>query len=146
MTDTPNPYQSPKPLEPFVPWWKKLAKWFRSEAGYLAREFLDGRMLVVEGIAFSIDPDNEHVLYAASPSNSISESRLKLVVSEAMRLLPDFMQQHPSLRSHLKQRDLIVRLVHNYADAQSGSTLKEYFISRNQWRNLDGTSVDDLIG
>lgn len=67
--------------------------------------FADGDACICNGIAFFIDPNDPHVLYAASPSAEDSERRMNLIIAEVIRVLPnfltDFPQLHPIVLDHV---------------------------------------------
>ncbi|UUO05079.1 hypothetical protein M4951_17015 [Blastopirellula sp. J2-11] len=113
MTETPNPYQSPLETEYHETWWSKLRRLFTSP---IARPtFERGGKILAEGIAFYLDMDDSARLYAASPSTVHTDARLNLVVSEAIRLLPLFLSDNPTLQAYVRGRKLTVRLIDTYA-------------------------------
>jgi hypothetical protein len=113
MTESQNPYQSPNAIE-FVPrWWLKLRKMFEPSPLKL---FLRGRAIICEGIAFSLDPKSRRVFYAASPSINHSDERMDLIVEEALRILPVFVNEYPELRAGVLSCNLCVQMIHGYND------------------------------
>jgi hypothetical protein len=100
--------------------------------------FADGQAFVCEGIAFFIDPANPLVAYAASPSTDHSSLRMNLIVSEAVRVLPLFLADHPEVREPLRGRKLIVRMVNSYADACSAYRCETAL----EWNILDAILSD----
>ena len=113
MEPPPNPYESPKQVAQPVSLWG----WFwRLLQSARPPNFSAGDPTVVEGVAFYIDPGNDSVLYAASPSYDQSERRMNLVVAEAIRVLPIFLAKDPRLSSLLADRKLCVRIIATYDD------------------------------
>lgn len=91
---------------------------FGSKRQIARRRFIQGYALIFEGIAFFVDPQNSSLLYAASPSEDESESRMNLIVSEVVRVLPTFVAEHSHLGSALVNRKLVIRMIRSYRDKQ----------------------------
>lgn len=119
VNQRPNPYlpPTPTPETPRSP----------SAIGRLLRElpivrtlaFRRGDVSIIGGIAFYVDPKNTSLLFAASPSAVVTDERLDLVVSEAIRNLDNLLSPHRGLRRFLRGRTLAVRLTETYNDART---------------------------
>lgn len=83
--------------------------------GTEAQQFSRGGIVIFEGIAFYVKPEDATTLYAASPSQTCTKSRMNLVVAEVIRIVPIFLAEHPNLVPLLRDRQLIVRLQSQYA-------------------------------
>lgn len=80
--------------------------------------------MIVDGIAFYVDPKNSSVLFAASPSTKTTDERMALVVEESIRALPHLFSRQPSLKRLIRGRILIVRLIGLYAET-AGTVFRE---------------------
>ena len=118
MPDSSNPYEPPKVTEVHLSWWQRL---FHTAKVSAVKEpvFEEGDRVICEGIAFFIDPGNPSDFYAGSPSSDTSDDRLRLVQLEALRLLPSFVADNPSVHSMITGRRFVVRILDSY-DASSG--------------------------
>ena len=76
---------------------------------------LAGDPKIFEGIVFYIEKSNEQVIYAACPSRDFSDQRMALIVSEAVRLFPRFLENE-KIAKQLQGRKLCVRLIESYDD------------------------------
>ena len=119
MTDELNPYQTPPSLDEQPSWWSRVRSLFSGVQDTQTRYFAGGDAIICDGISFFLDPDNPDVVYAASPSAEHTEKRLNLIVSEAIRVLPAFLDDYPELHSLLRGRKLTVRMIDSYCDRQS---------------------------
>jgi hypothetical protein len=119
MTDVPNPYQPPASIDERESFWSWIRALFRSPH-LRSRDFAKGDPIICAGIAFFIDLEDSTIAYAASPSSDFSEQRMNLIVSEAIRVLPLFLADHPELHAHLRGRNLTVGMFCNDYDHQSG--------------------------
>ena len=81
--------------------------------------FSKGHEIIVEGIAFYLEPENPQMVFGASPSTTTTSNRIELVVSEVQRILPDFMSQHCDLRYHFQTRQLAIRLIDDYESVRT---------------------------
>lgn len=113
-----NPYAPLSFEEPEESWRSRLlgafVSWFRQKRGRTAPQFQKGGAMVFGGIAFFIDPGDETTLYAGSPSLDRSDRRVALIAHEALKLLPDFLEENTALAVQILQRRLVVRIVHSY--------------------------------
>lgn len=133
LSDKPNPYQSPQPADARETWWAALTRLLHVAPATRTPVFAGGDAVICDGIAFFIDPEDESVAYAASPSVEHGERRMNLVVSETVRVLPLFLKDHPEVHEQLRGRQLVVRLVDDYAGASS--TFRRQIPL--EWRILD---------
>lgn len=138
MSDKPNPYASPRSIH-VETWWDRLRTRFGGLHPARSPVFADGGVLICEGIAFFIDPANPSVAYAASPSGDHSSDCMNLIVSEAIRVLPLFLADHPEVHEHLRGRKLTVRMVKSYEDASSEYTRETPL----EWNILDAILSED---
>ena len=119
-------------------WWTKLIAFFGFGSTERLTKFLAGEMVVLEGIAFYVDPNEPKLLYAASPSSEVTQQRLNLVVSEAVRMLPYFLAEHPDFTDSLRDRTLAVRLISGYCT----SNLEVLAQHQLEWDILSDFSED----
>ena len=149
MKQTPSPYEAPSESRPYQTWWSKLLSFFRTGNPFGEHlgviKFLDGNIFIFEGIGFFVDPEDPKMVYAASPSQELTNQRVNLVVSEAVRLLPLLLANAPpSLIPHLKGRKLAVRLVEDYACART-SVLREHLFSWDVMSEMLNDSSESAI-
>lgn len=64
---------------------------------------------------------------------------MNLIVSEAIRVLPLFLADHPEVHEHLRGRKLTVRMVKSYEDASSEYTRETPL----EWNILDAILSED---
>lgn len=107
MDDAANPYLPPKGTDDRSGWWSRLRALFQRPETR-SEKFARGELIVCNGIAFFIEPDDITIVYAASPSSDFSERRMNLIVSEVIRVLPLFLAEHPDLHPHLRGRRLTI--------------------------------------
>lgn len=117
MTDIQNPYEPPAWTDERETWWSRIRAFFR-RPDVRSQGFANGDPIICEGIAFFITPEDPTTAYAGSPSTDISEQRMNLIVSEAIRTLPLFLAEHPDLHEYLRGRRLSVGILCNDYDKQ----------------------------
>ena len=93
-------------------------------------QFRRGEMVIVDGIAFYLDPKDSSVLFAASPSAKTTDERMSLVVTESIRVLPQLFLRRPILKRLVRGRTLVVRLVGSYAETH-GTVFREETLDWN---------------
>ena len=71
---------------------------------------------LVSGIMFYVDPAQEDLFIAASPSTVHTDERMDLVVAEAIRMLPVFLEEYPIAAKQIESRTLVVRIIEGYLD------------------------------
>lgn len=89
--------------------------------------------MIFGGIAFFVDPNESELLYAASPSSVVTDSRMDLITHEAKIHLNGLLAASPSLKPIVQGRRLVVRIIDSYSDdrswfreeVQTGLTLKK---------------------
>jgi len=138
VTTAPNPYQSPAATDEHDSWWSRLRRFFTVPVPDPPSDFAAGGKMILDGIAFYIDPNDPTRFYAASPSEIDSDERLDLVASETVRLFPRFLRSHSELYELVHGRVLTVRLITTYADGPT-----EY--SRERDLNLDWDYVSSFL-
>lgn len=141
VTETPNPYQSPRITEVHDTWWAKVCRLFTSPTLAPRVRFEDGDKVITGGIAFYLDLEDSSRLLAASPSSVETDERLNLVVAEAIRAFPLFLRNNPSLLPIVRGRKLSVRLIQAYSDDPS-VFIREYTL---HWDYVAGV-IDDTPG
>lgn len=116
-----NPYASPRApfREPGL--WRRIWYFFTAHSTddpFLVtyEQFLAGDIQMLEGIAFFLDPTNEEFVYATSASNDRSGPRMKLIVSEAVRMLPELIDTYPEFSSYSTGRKLVIGIIEDYSD------------------------------
>tara|TARA_A100000171_G_scaffold44516_1_gene47418 strand:- start:332 stop:643 length:312 start_codon:yes stop_codon:yes gene_type:complete len=78
---------------------------------------ISGELVIIDGIAFYLDPDDLSVVFAASPSATNTTERMNLIVAESIRVLPLFLAESSSLTRILRGRKLIVRMLGDYSSS-----------------------------
>ena len=119
MSDSPNPYRPPAIEHHELTWWEKLWYWLGPASKERSPKFTEGEAEIYEGVSYFVDPDNNAVAYAACPSVDRSDKRMRLIVSEALRLLPGFLEDFPEFRPLIQDRRLCVRMIAAYTDKQA---------------------------
>lgn len=116
MNDDSNPYRPPEAGDESWSWLSLLAGLIGTEKQGARRQFARGEMIIFEGIAFFVDPSDDSLLYAASPSAETSDVRMNLIVAEIVRLVPQFAASHEYLQAILLNRKVAVCMVNSYGD------------------------------
>lgn len=114
-----NPYLPPTPTPEVPHRLFAIGRLLRELPFVRTLAFRRGDVSIIGGIAFYVDPKNKSLLFAASPSAAVTDERLELVVSEAIRNLDDLLLPHRGLRRFLRGRTLAVRLTGTYDDART---------------------------
>lgn len=112
-----NPYQPPKVIEPHEGVLGRWLRWFTGVRPPAPADFAEGGVVIVEGIAFYVNPSDASVLFAASPSETTTDERMDLIVAETLRVLPIFLEQHPNLQEEVRGRTIVVRMIAAYDSA-----------------------------
>tara|TARA_A100000171_G_scaffold35246_1_gene33766 strand:+ start:199 stop:555 length:357 start_codon:yes stop_codon:yes gene_type:complete len=99
-----------------------------------ASRFSRGGLLIVDGIAFYLDPKDTSIAFAASPSTTHTNERMNLIVAEAIRVLPMLLAESPSLTQILRGRKLVVRMLDDYSNS-SNAVIREQVLD---WDILSG--------
>ncbi|GAB5403925.1 MAG: hypothetical protein Aurels2KO_21560 [Aureliella sp.] len=115
----PNPYRPSHSDDASLSILDLIRYLFSSKEQRGRARFARGYVILFEGIAFFVDPQNPSVLYAASPSQDFSDKRMNLIIAEVARLAPEFMGAYPYLNSLLVGRSIVVRLIEKYGDKQA---------------------------
>ena len=125
MTESPNPYQPPTPLDESRPsWWQRIRSLFqpgkegRYEVGYDASllEFLRGRCIFFEGVVFFIDVEDRTILHAAIALRIDEPALIDRTCDEVVRVFETFCRHYPDLEKGAAGRQLCVRFLRLYTD------------------------------
>lgn len=100
-----------------------------------ALHFSRGGLLIVDGIAFYLDPKDTSNAFAASPSANDTDERMNLIVAEAIRVLPILLAKSPSLTRILRGRKLVVRMSDEYSNS-SNAVIRERVLDRDLFRGI----------
>ena len=116
LNETLNPYQPPAPVGFREPWWRRITRRFTRPRIKRKPRFERGEAIIHEGVAFFMDRDDPTLLHAALPSSEASADRMDRIVAEALRVLPKFLRDNPSVHPLVRGRRLAVRMIATYAE------------------------------
>ena len=119
MEEATNPYQSPNIVRPRVSWWRGFCRVLLSPVNpnfVRYKAFRLGKMELIEGIGFVVDPSNRDEFYAVSIGNINDESRVELIRKEALRVQPQLAGIFPKFACEIKRRKLVVVVTEQYSD------------------------------
>ncbi|WP_417737355.1 hypothetical protein [Rosistilla oblonga] len=114
---TPNPYQPPRPVVPADSRLSRFVKFLRRFPWTTSSRLLGGGLVIIDGIAFYLDPSDSSVVFAASPSATNTNERMNLIVAEAVRVLPILLAESSSLTRILRGRKMVVRMLDDYSSS-----------------------------
>ena len=136
MPEKVNPYLTPRSFDELQPsWWDRLrgiisgeqeTRFSNIEEEATLLEFLGGRPIVFEGVAYLVDPNDHSTLHAAIALRENDPSLIDRCTCEVQRLLPPFVDQFPDLKKTISQRGLLVRFINTYLDLESEVTERRY--------------------
>lgn len=135
MPEKVNPYLTPRSFDELQPtWWdrvrgivsgKKATRYSNIEEATLL-EFLGGRPIVFEGVAYLVNPNDHSTLHAAIALRENDPSLIDRCTWEVQRLLPPFVEQFPDLKKTISQCGLLVRFIDTYLDLESEITERRF--------------------
>lgn len=118
MEPSVNPYRPPDIERVRLPWWRRLSDFlFHPEAHFSHASydrFLNGEMIMREGIGFVVDPANHNDLFVVSAGRVGDDQREKLVRQEAQRVKSHLIEVYPKFAQELDRRELVIVLVEQY--------------------------------
>ena len=138
---TPNPYQPPATV---VVGQSRLARFIRFLRRFpwtKSSRFLRGELVIMDGIAFYLDPNDSSLVFAASPSGTNTNERMNLIVAEVIRVLPHLLADYSSLVRILRGLKLVVRMLDGYSSS-SQAVIREKVL---EWDLLDAIIDGDNI-
>ncbi|MCR9210141.1 MULTISPECIES: hypothetical protein [Rhodopirellula] len=112
-----NPYQPPATVAAPHSRLSRFARFLRCFPWTTTSRLISGELVIIDGIAFYLDPDDLSVVFAASPSATNTTERMNLIVAESIRVLPLFLAESSSLTRILRGRKLIVRMLGDYSSS-----------------------------
>ncbi len=112
-----NPYQPPATVAATHSRLSRFARFLRCFPWTTTSRLISGELVIIDGIAFYLDPDDASVVFAASPSATNTTERMNLIVAESIRVLPLFLAESSSLTRVLRGRRLIVRMLGDYSNS-----------------------------
>lgn len=112
-----NPYQPPATVAAPHDRLSRFARFLRCFPWTTTSRLISGELVIIDGIAFYLDPDDSSVVFAASPSATNTTERMNLIVAESIRVLPLFLAESSSLTRILRGRKLIVRMLGDYSSS-----------------------------
>ncbi|GAA5504565.1 hypothetical protein Rcae01_00004 [Novipirellula caenicola] len=125
LNETTNPYRTPVSLPTNRSRVSELTRLFRRLPLVRYFAFRRGDVVIVDGIAFYVDPKDSSRIFAASPSAKNTDDRLELVIAESIRALPCLFSRRPGLKRLVHGRIFVVRLIGSYAEAR-GIIIREH--------------------
>lgn len=113
-----NPYQPPATVLHSPSRLSRIARLLRCFPWTASSRLLSGELVIFDGIAFYLDPDDSSAIFAASPSATNTTERMNLIVAESIRALPLFLAESSRLTRILRGRKLIVRMLDAYSSSK----------------------------
>ncbi|WP_345319783.1 hypothetical protein [Novipirellula rosea] len=121
----PNPYHPPTPVASTHNRISRFIELVRRFPWTTSSRFSRGELVIVDGIAFYLDPDDSSIAFAASPSATNTNERMNLIISETIRVLPTLLTDSPSLTRILRGRRLVVRMLNEYSGSSNAVVREE---------------------
>jgi hypothetical protein len=118
-----NPYEPP--ISDVKPTWlDRLRQWWRGTvsdpfADPSLPEFLDGHILMYDGVMFFFDPAEDWNLHLAIGIEKITPENLQRNEMEVRRVVKNFVDHYPEHAAAVTDRDVRLRFISSYRDLES---------------------------